>query len=386
MNAVQGDPDVLDKETQRTLAASDLLLMATDHSDHELTMDHFNAEASKKSKHRRLSYVKTMKDVFAQYDTNHDDNLDHSEQMMMYNDMKAALENTLAGLVRAGMYDSAATLRDRIVFLHSSFADLQRQAETKRQNSEQSAFRTAAKLITKQTNQMWGDRKATQDLENEDSRQDLHMTQSVETMKLEEEIAHLPPKLFKSSSTLLAMRSSERSLCSGRRFEEAKVVKVRADRVETAERNNFDRQVEDAKNSRRRLLREGQELKYGDHESLMKRNDWTLLRHGDLDKWRTNNRMKQNLDNMSHTHALDTMVQPVFTYKPLLAARKNHKHTSSSNRGTQMLSKVATGRAAVAGLCARHDFGDKSLDGTITYSGSRSVPKPRANAFTINRI
>jgi hypothetical protein len=382
--AMQEDPGVLDRDTQRTLAASDLLMMATETSDHELTMDAFNTEASKKSKHRRLSYVKTMKDVFAQYDTNHDDHLDHSEQMTMYNDMNSALESTLHGLVKGGLYDAAAALRDRIVFLHDSFAQIQREAENKRQQAEQSAFRKAAKIITQKTNQDWGARAARQEAEHADSRIDLHITHSVNTMKLEEEMAHLPPKLFKSSSSLLAMRSSERSLCTGRRFEEAKVVKVRADRKETAERDIFDKKVEAAKNSRRKALSDGQADKTADHESLMKRNEWTLHRHGELDKWRTNHRMQQNQMNMHHTHALDAMVQPVFTYKPLLPARQNHKHTSASNRGTQMLSKVATGRAAVAGLCARHDFNNKGLDGTITFTGSGASSLLKASRGSTN--
>jgi hypothetical protein len=185
---------------------------------------------------------------------------------------------------------------------------------------------------------------------------------------LEEEIAHLPPKIFKATTTLLNMRSSEQELCEFKRFEEAKVVKSRADRLDTEERGEFQRKMAASQTAQRELLAALHTSKQDEHQRHMKRNALHLKNHGEINMQQTRWRLQQNDQNMLHAHSLDSMAKPVFSYKALNQPRANYKNTASSNRGSQMLAKISKGRAAVSGLCAIHNFDEPPPEGTVIYT------------------
>jgi hypothetical protein len=225
-----------------------------------------------------------MSEVCLQYGISVGDHIDHVDQITMYNEMSASQEHDLDKHVHAAKtsdvsrYDCAAELRDSIIHLHDEVGNLQRVQERKRQTKETRAFGSAASLIKRKTGENWDRKKQDFQQEHDFSRRDLHRTQRVETAKLSEEIDHLPPKIFKASCTLLAMRQSEASLCQGRRFAEAKVVKSRADKLETLEHNQFIENVAAAANRRRKELKDSHQRKSDEHESFVKRNEWSLKR------------------------------------------------------------------------------------------------------------
>jgi hypothetical protein len=154
---------------------------------------------------------------------------------------------------------------------------------------------------------------------------------------LEEEIAHLPPKIFKATTTLLNMRSSEQELCEFKRFEEAKVVKSHADRLDTEERGEFQRKMAASQTAQRELLEALHTSKQDEHERHMKRNELHLKNHGEINMQQTRWRLKQNDQNMLHAHSLGSMAKPVFSYKSQgikSAPCKLQKHSTIEPRPT----------------------------------------------------
>jgi hypothetical protein len=93
-----------------------------------------------------------------------------------------------------------------------------------------------------------------------------------------------------------------------------------------------------------------------------------MLRATDHDKKVTRWRMKNNRRDMGHMHHMDGLKKADFSIKPVLPQRPGAKYTGATNKGSLMLSRVASGRQAVAGLCEMHDFDGPMLSGTTQYA------------------
>jgi len=345
-----------------------MLMGAIESPDHELHRGTFTAENAKKGRHRRLSTIKTMDDAFSQFDMNHDDTIDRREQILMYRTLMGSLQQTLDELVKMSIYDAAIELRDRIVVLRKSFEKMQIDMELGRQVKERAAFQQAEKIIRKKCGQFWVEEKQKIEIQHRASRMDLQTSHRVQRDQLEEDMDHTPQPLIKYTSMLLAMRASERALCGHKRFEEAKEVKRRADRMETSERKRYEQKCAAAQQKRRSDLGTTQGTEARKRLEQTKRNEWAMLRATDHDKKVTRWRMKNNRRDMGHMHHMDGLKKADFSIKPVLPQRPGAKYTGATNKGSLMLSRVASGRQAVAGLCEMHDFDGPMLSGTTQYA------------------
>jgi hypothetical protein len=329
----------------------------------------FHSESLKTLSHKQLTKSNTMKEVYARNGIGEGDHINHIDQMMMYNELMASQKKTMKDFIASSNYSAAAELRDRIVRLEEEVGDLQRKQRQAQHQKEHRSLTQAAKIIKMNANHYWAEQKMRDDEEYQESKRDMHAAHAVITFNLENELDHFPQKIFKSSTTLLNMRKSEKSLCEGLRFEEAKVVKTRADRQEHKERTEFNRVYKTEKEKKRQDMRDWQQRKVREHDSLEKGIEWNHKRHADLDKQRTSWRLQQNAQNMMHSHLSESRQKPVHTFKELNPPRQGHRATGASNRGTQVLARVAKGRAAVAGLTAIVDFGSPMVEGTVKYAG-----------------
>jgi hypothetical protein len=366
--AGRGQGAELSANTQQSLAIADLLMTAVESPDHELQRGAFSSETAKKGKRRRLSTIKTMDDAFSQFDMNNDDTLDRREQILMYRTLMNSLQTTLDELVKMSIYNAAIELRDRIVVLRKSFEKMQIDMEFGRQANERKAFQQAEVIVKKKCSQFWSEEKQKLEIQHGESKQDLKISHAVQRGQLEEEMDHMPQPLIKFSSTLLAMRKTERALCAHKRFEEAKEVKRRADRMEIVERKRFDEKCARKQQGRRNNLVKTQDIETRKRHEQTKRNEWGMHRATELDKKVTKWRMKHNHQDMHHMHVMDGKRKPDFSIKPVLPQRPGARHTGATNKGSIMLSKVASGRQAVAGLCALHNFDGPKMSGTTQYA------------------
>jgi len=368
-------PAGLSAETRKQILAVELLDNAyVDPRQEE--MDLRNAEfihvQGKKSKNRRLSQVANLSEAFKQFDLNGDDHIGVREQVTMYHQLKAGMQTSLSELARKGFYDQAAELRDRMKSIKREFEGRQVHTEESRQEKERRNFQTASKKIHTTKISQWGE--SGRRLHQECCATDDAMTHShnIQTRQLEEEMAHLPDKMIKFSRTLLEMKDSETHLAGLGKFEEAKSLKRRVDKLEAAERDQHERNIEAGKNRRRALLQKNQADDRKKREQMDKKFEWAHTRAMEHDMKITNWRMSNNMHDMKHAHKVDSNKPPTFTTNQLLTKQRTQfLATGSTLRGSQLLASVATGRQAVAGLCGMHAIDDDDnsrLSGTMTLT------------------
>jgi hypothetical protein len=244
----------------------------------DMTSSEFHSDSLKSLGHSQLTHSKTMSEVYARNGVAEGDHINHIDQMMMYNELKASQEKAMKEYIANANYGAAAELRDRIKRLEQEVGNLQRKQRRNQQQKEHRALQQASQIIKVKTNQYWAAEKRRDDEEYHDSKRDMHKAHAVITKNLEDEIAHFPPKIFKASTSLLDLRNSEKSLCEGLRFEEAMVVKTRADRQDRRERSEFERGVRAEKEKKRTDNRNWQRKKVKEHDSLEKGLEWNHRR------------------------------------------------------------------------------------------------------------
>lgn len=352
---------------------SALLLARTSSDDDDVAEEDFRAILMRMDEDKHLAGVTNIKEAFDAFDLNADDVIDKREQILMYKQITAALEEELRIMGSIGAYDEATRFRQQLVHLRKEFEMLQRKYERQRQAKERKLFQKAGTLMVRQAETKWSNEVALVEGDCQDREKDLRATHEWEVLELEREIRRQPPPRIKFSKELLELKSAEANLTQLKRFEEAKNVRKKINRVEPVETQRFIAAVA-MRNERRRVgLRERQRVERQRLQEKVHDRRLQAQRHREKNITLAGRRVSTQNHCMQHAHVLDSHAKPDFSVRPVVKRRANHDNTSASNRGQQFLDTVNGKKEGeqvyVASLCDLHDFDTRTqLSGTITHA------------------
>ena len=309
--------------------------------------------------------------------------------------MRGSMEGYLQGFAKNGLYDSGIDLRDRMRRVTKEFRGQVLAAEQTRQADERALLKTASAKVQRKLKAHWKGERQQIAAQCAASADGIRADNAIHMQTLERDIAHAPQPRIKFSKDLLDQKTAEHQLCKQHRFEEAKEVRRRADKVQRKEEAAHDAWVQAEED----LLRTRQVAKAAEleHERSMVAKQCALnaAHKQDLDVKTTAWRMAHNAKDMRHAHVVDTYMSKHYltanmaSAHPVEKVRAGHGRTGSSLKGTHMHKATNEGRAAASSLTATHRFenrvdGTDELDAVVARTMDRTA-RASARAFGLRQ-
>lgn len=308
----------------------------------------------------KLHTARSIKDAYALFGYNSDDQVDHREQVIMFTKVKAAIEKQVAQLTTDGKYDDAAILRDALKKIRAQFEELQRTKNKHSADVQKKHMVGATKLINENMAAKWEGRRLEVEGECELKRQALEKTIECECDALDRELKSMPMPRVKYSKALIELQYQEAGLKRSKLFEEAKNVRTKVNILEKKETTAHERKFQTTKD---KMIEEHDKKHAQDRKRLEKKLRDVVLtyeRSKEKDLKVAKVRLQNHQSEMAHSHAMDAraLARPELS----LEAVKRHntkKVTTTSQRGQQLLESVTRKRLEVPSLCDIHIFEDE---------------------------
>jgi hypothetical protein len=209
---------------------------------------------------------------------------------------------------------------------------------------------------------------------NGEIEEDLQKSHEIQWDNLELEISRIPRPRMKYSKRAIELFRAESGLIRLKQYDDARKVRLMLDRLVPGEEERVYKEFDDMIEAKRTRLREAQAMDRVRLEEKLKGVEWTDHRRCELEKSVSQTRIQNHIQDMSHSHCLESKLRPEMSVKPsaLWQKRPGFQSTAASLRGHQLLNAVRSKGKAESGvvfadtLTDKHNFSEL-LDGTRPF-------------------
>lgn len=336
--------------------------------------DEIDASNMFKEAASNLSTVTSLDESLNRFGYNSDDRIERRELVLMYSSIRDEMEKEIHTLAHDSAYDAAKEMRGRLTELRSDFGRLQTDGAKLIRDDQCQLFEKGSSRLLSDTK-----KRHTVEMERieeigEEMREDLAKTHEIQKENLEKALMRMKLPRTKYSKRLIELFKAESGLIKLCEYEEARKVRYMIEKILPGEVKRNEEVFEFVKQSKREELAKAHKEDVNRLEEKIKALIWKDKRRRDTEQKREEQRISNNLQDMNHSHFLDSRLKAEMSVKPsaLWQKRAGYHSTSSSLRGQQILDnargKKDGGNAVFAdSLVDKHSFSN-SLSGTETLT------------------
>lgn len=325
----------------------------------------------------QLTSVQDFEDALSRFGFTKHDKISRRELVGIFTQIRDCMEPEIFRLANSGRYSEAKEMRARLTNLRAAFDDLQLGGAAKIRHEQEDLFQKGGMELIRKLQDAHSQSIAELEdtFSHETTKHNLH--REIQTTKLEQTLSKIERPNMRYSKRLIELFKAEYNLNKLKQYDEAIKVRRMIEKLLPIEEKKFNDHFDATIHRQREKLAATQEYENNRFEEKLKAIEWKEIRRRDNETNITQQRIKNNLKDMSHTHLLESRLKPEMVVKPsaLWQHRSNYDFTSSSLRGQQLLDNVrgrATSKEVYAeSLVVRHDF-ERAPQDTLVY---RSVHK-----------
>jgi hypothetical protein len=302
----------------------------------------------------QLTTVQDFEDALSRFGFTKDDKISRRELVGIFTQVQDAMKPEIFRLANSGRYGEAKEMRARLINLRAAFDDLQLGGAAKIRREQQELFEKGSSELTRKLQDHHSQNIA--ELEDKFSHESTkhNLFRDIQTTKLEQTISKIERPNMRYSKRLIELFRAEYNLNKLKQYDEAIKVRRMIDKLLPIEEKRFYDNFENSIRRQRQELASTQEYENNRFEEKLKAIEWREIRKREQEANVTQQRIKNNLKDMSHTHLLESRLKAEMVIKPsaLWQHRDNYDYTSSSLRGQQLLDNVrgrATSKEVYAG-------------------------------------
>lgn len=320
-----------------------------------------------------LTSVKTFEEAIGRFGFTKDDRVTRREMVVMYKQIKTAMEKEIFELANSSRYAEAKEMRSDLNNIRHEFDHLQVsgvEAVRKEQNEQ---FSLASEELLRNLKNQHSVSVEELDQHIDNQWQNHEFYKSIQNENLEQAISKIPRPNMRYSKRLIELFKSEYNLNRLHQYDEAIKVRLMIDKILPKEREAFYKAFDASIEKMRKKLADEQKLDDGRLEEKLKGTRWTDIRRRELEMKIETQRVKNHTKDMTHAHTMQAKLKPEMSIKPsaLWQTRQGYQKTSASLRGQQLRDHVRgkkDGQLVYAeSLVDKHDFVDIPQDTTTFY-------------------
>lgn len=310
-----------------------------------------------------LSSVVDLPDALNRFGFDLTDKIERRELVTIYSKIKKAMDAEIFHLANVlGHYTAAKEMKQRQLKIRKEFDDLQLNGVRRNIVEQDELFEKASNrlrenlniLHTEEINRLSDTKEFTKERED--------FFHGIETSNLEQTISKMNRPNVRFSKRLIELRKAETGLNNLNQYDDALKVHKMIEKILPKEEKKFydtyDKSIEMKRTKQKKL----QEQQKGHLDEHLKKLEYKEVRKREHDKALLEQRIKNHLKDMKHTHSMESKIKPEMSIKPsaMWERRAGYNSTSSSLRGEQLYNH-ARGKSEgtlifAESLTDRHNF------------------------------
>lgn len=230
----------------------------------------------------QLTTVKDLEDGLNRFGYSKDDRISRRDLVLIFNQIKKAMEHEIFSLANSAKYAEAKALRATLTNLRAEFDQMQIGGVQTTRREQVEMFDKASHEITNDLKR--NQSKQVRELENffEHARSTHDLYNSIETNKLEQEISLIPRPHVRYSKRLIELFKAEYNLNKLKQYDEAIKVRKMIEKILPKEEKNFNDNFDEEIEDKRKKLQRQQQVDQVRFDEKMKKIEWNELRKRDL--------------------------------------------------------------------------------------------------------
>lgn len=321
-----------------------------------------------------LSTVQDLEDGLSRFGYEITDKITRRELVLIYKKIKQEMDKEIFQLANVKyQYSKAKEMRQRQFNLRKEFDKLQNDAVLENLKSQEESFQKAAdlvqaKLMKKHEEEV---RQFSDYMENKVKEEDFF--HGIQTSNLTQTLSKIERPNVRYTKRLIELHKAETGLNMMNEYDEAEKVRKMIDKILPGATKKFYKEFDRTLETKKTKLTQTQDTDRASLEEKLKKMEWKEIRKRENEGKLTDQRLKNHLKDMRHTHSMEAKLKPEMSVKPsaLWQHRTNYNATSASLRGKQLLDHTRgkrTGEVVFAEpLTTEHDFLDMPPDTFESY-------------------
>lgn len=230
----------------------------------------------------QLTTVKDLEDGLNRFGYSKDDRISRRDIVLIYNQIKKAMESEIFNLANSSKYAEAKALRATLTNLRNEFDQMQIGGVQTTRREQVEMFSKASHEITNELKRTQA--KQVRELDNffEHQRSTHELYNNIETNKLEQTISLIPHPHVRYSKRLIELFKAEYNLNKLKQYDEAIKVRRMIDKILPKEEQAFHENFEKSLENRRKKLQHDQQVDQVRFDEKMKKLEWDELRRREL--------------------------------------------------------------------------------------------------------
>lgn len=276
----------------------------------------------------QLTTVQDFEDALLRFGFTKDDKISRRELVGIFTQIRNAMEPEIFHLANSGRYGEAKEMRARLTNLRAAFDDLQLGGASKIRREQEELFERGSVELSKKLQD--AHRQSIAELEDtfahETTIHSLH--REIQSTNLEQTLSKIERPNLRYSKRLIELFKAEYNLNKLKQYDEAIKVRRMIDKLLPVEEKKFNDQFDQSIRRQREKLAEAQEFENNRFEEKLKATEWKEIRRRESEAKVTQQRIKNNLKDMAHTHLLESRLHAEMVIKP--SALWQHRDVSST--------------------------------------------------------
>lgn len=225
-----------------------------------------------------LTTVQNLEDALLRYGYAKDDRISHRELVIIYKQIKSAMEAEIFKLANSSAYADAKEMRARLTNLRKEFDDLQLCGVQKVRTEQNEIFEKASSELTRKLKVEHS--VSIEEVEKyiQDKWEENDLFRDIETENLEQAIAKIPRPTMRYSKRLIELFKSEYNLNKLKQYDEAIKVRRMIDKILPVEQMKFYKHFDESIERMRVKLAKHQRTDHARLEEKIKKYEWTEYR------------------------------------------------------------------------------------------------------------
>lgn len=310
-----------------------------------------------------LSTVQDLEDALSRFGYEITDKITRRELVLIYKKIKQEMDKEIFQLANVkNRYADAKEMRQRQINLRSEFDGLQKNAVLDNLKSQEENFQKAsdlvqAKLMKKHDQEI---KEFTTFVSNKKEQEEFF--HGIQTSNLNQTISKIERPNIRYTKRLIELHRAETGLNLLNQYDDALKVRKMIDRILPGATKKFYNEFEKSLEKKKDSLAKTQESDRALLEEKLKKLEWKEIRKREIEYKLCEQRLKNHMKDMRHTHAMEAKLKPEMSVKPsaLWQHRANYNATSASLRGQQLLDHAREKRSGEVvyadPLTKEHDF------------------------------